>query len=108
MGERMNNKFGVPCSKLKEHIKDVDVFCTSEEQAMALAAGCWLATGKKATVYMQNSGLARCIDIITSLFMPYNIPYPNMLLSIRHSPFRIRGISLFIRSYDGGRNLFGG
>lgn len=52
---------------------------------MAIAAGCILA-GKKPTVYMQNSGFARCLDIITSLYIPYKIPYPKLLLSIRHKP----------------------
>jgi phosphonopyruvate decarboxylase len=79
-------KFGIPCSKLKDKIKDVDVYCTSEEQAMALAAGAWLAE-EKPIVYMQNSGLGRCIDIITSLYRPYGIPLPKLILSLRHSPY---------------------
>lgn len=81
----MKNLFGVPCSRLKEKIKDVEVNCTCEEEAMALAAGAWLA-GKEATVYMQNSGLCRCLDIILSLYKPYNIPLPKLILSIRHLP----------------------
>ena len=81
----MKNKFGVPCSLLKENIRDADVPCTSEAEAMALAAGAWFA-GKKPQVYMQNSGLGHIIDIVTSLYMPYEIPLPDMLLSIRHSP----------------------
>ena len=82
----MKNKFGVPCSKIKDKIKDVDIICTSEEQALAMAAGCHLA-GKKAEVYMQNSGLCRCIDVALSLFKPYEIPLPKLLLSIRHKPY---------------------
>ena len=31
----MKNKFGVPCSLLKENIRDADVPCTSEVEAMA-------------------------------------------------------------------------
>jgi len=81
----MKLKFGVPCSGIKDKIKDVDINCTSEEQAMGIAAGCILA-GKDPIVYMQNSGFARCIDIITSLYIPYEIPYPKMLLSLRHQP----------------------
>lgn len=81
----MRNLFGVPCSGLKEKIKDVEVNCTSEEEAMALAAGAWLA-GKEATVYMQNSGLCRCLDVILSLYKPYNIPLPKLILSVRHQP----------------------
>jgi len=83
----LKNKFGVPCSKIKDKIEDVDVHCSSEEQAMALACGSYLITGKRASVYMQNSGFARCIDIITSLYRPYGIPYPETLISIRHKPY---------------------
>lgn len=81
----MNLKFGVPCSQLKDKIKDVDVYCTSEAQAMGLAAGCILC-GKETTVYLQNSGLGHCVDIITSLYKPYDLPFPNTILSIRHAP----------------------
>ena len=79
-------KFGVPCSKIKERIRDADIPCTSESEAMALAAGCWLA-GKKPEVYMQNSGLGNIVDIVTSLYKPYGIPLPKMLLSERKSPY---------------------
>jgi len=82
----MNLKFGVPCSRLKGKIEDVDINCTSEEQAFAIAAGCILA-GKEPVVYCQNSGFARCIDILTSLYMPYDIPYPKLILSIRRKPY---------------------
>lgn len=78
-------KYGVPCSLLKDRIEDVEVNCSSEEEAMALAAGAWF-TGKKALVYMQNSGLCRCLDIILSLYKPYEIPLPDLVLSVRHSP----------------------
>lgn len=81
----MKNIFGVPCSKLKERIKDVEVNCTSEEEAMALAVGTWLA-GKEATVYMQNSGLCRCLDIVLSLYKPYSVPVPKLILSLRRHP----------------------
>lgn len=78
-------KYGVPCSRLKDRIEDVEVNCSSEEEAMALAAGAWFA-GKKAVVYMQNSGLCRCLDIILSLYKPYEIPLPELILSVRHRP----------------------
>jgi len=92
----MKLKFGVPCSHLKDKIKDVEINCTSEEQAMGIAAGCILA-GKKPIVYMQNSGLARCLDIITSLYVPYDILYPKMILSIRHKPFHHSYIGFMTR-----------
>jgi len=82
----MKLKFGIPCSQLKNSIKDVEIQCTSEEQAFAIAAGCILA-GKKPIVYMQNSGFGRCIDILTSLYLPYKIKYPHLILSLRKKPF---------------------
>ena len=81
----MKLKFGLPCSKIKGKIKDVDFICTSEEQAFAIAAGCILS-GKEPEVYMQNSGLARSIDILTSLYLPYEIPFPRLTLSLRRKP----------------------
>ena len=78
-------KYGVPGSLLKDRIEDVKVNCSSEEEAMALAAGAWFA-GKKPLVYMQNSGLGRCLDIILSLYKPYEIPLPDLVLSIRYKP----------------------
>ena len=81
----VKNKFGIPCSQLKDKIIDVEINCTSEEEAMALAAGAWFA-GKTPSVYMQNSGLCRCIDIILSLYKPYTIQLPRMILSFRRKP----------------------
>jgi len=82
----MNLKFGVPCSKIKDKIEDVEINCTSEEQAMGIAAGCILA-GKEPIVYGQNSGLCRMMDIITSLYKPYDIPFPKLILSVRNKPY---------------------
>lgn len=74
IGAKMVNlKFGVPCSRIKDKITDVDVFCPNEEIAFGLACGCILA-GKHPIVYLQNSGLLRCGDIITSLYHAYQIP----------------------------------
>jgi len=87
----MNLKFGVPCSKLKGKIEDVDINCTSEEQAFAIAAGCILA-GKEPVVYCQNSGFGRCLDILTSLYLPYEIPFPHLILSKRVKPYHHRFI----------------
>ena len=76
--------FGVPCSNLKK-IWDVDIPCTDEGQCMALAAGAWLA-GKTPIVQIQNSGLGNTVDIITSLYLPYNIPLPHLDLGFRQLP----------------------
>ena len=91
--EEEKNLFGVPCSGLGNRAEDVEINCTSEEEAMALAVGVWLA-GKEAVVYMQNSGLCRCLDIVMSLYKPYDIPLPKLILSIRHAPLQV------LSSYD--------
>lgn len=102
---KYKNKFGVPCSKIKDRITDANVPCTSEAEAMAMAAGAWFA-GEEPTVYMQNSGLGHIIDIVTSLYKPYGIPLPHMLLSVRHYPshheemFRCTYDILDILEYD--------
>ena len=84
---KLNFIVGVPCSKLKDFIKKIDNYipCVREDEAMALACGAYLV-GKAPIVYMQNSGLGSTIDIITSLYKPYNIPLPKLILSVRHRP----------------------
>ena len=102
----MKLKFGIPCSQLKDKIKDVEIQVTSEIEAMGLAAGCILA-GEKCEVYMQNSGLLAIGDVVCSLYHPYEIPLPKLLLSIRHSPFhhsiagKITRSFLDLINYDG-------
>ncbi len=82
----MNLKIGVPCSRIKDKIKGDEINVACEETAFGIAAGMMLA-GKKCMVYCQNSGFTKCIDIITSLYKPYSIPLPKLLISVRHSPF---------------------
>ena len=86
-------KFGVPGSLIASYIEDASVPCTSEGEAMAMAAGAWLV-GVPATVYMQNSGLGDCIDAITSLYRPYGIPLPSLILGIRSSPEHHRAMGV--------------
>ncbi|MEE2999296.1 MAG: phosphonopyruvate decarboxylase [Pseudomonadota bacterium] len=71
---------GVPCSFLTPFInrviasKQIDyVGATSEGEAIAIAAGAWLA-GRKTVVICQNSGLGNCVNPITSLNYPFRIP----------------------------------
>lgn len=80
---------GVPDSLLKHLCAFLDSHCTpgkhiitaNEGNAVALAAGYHLSTGKIGGVYMQNSGLGNCINPLTSLADAevYSIP---MLLII--------------------------
>jgi sulfopyruvate decarboxylase TPP-binding subunit len=76
---------GVPCSKFKDLIDyEKTIITTTEEEAIGIAVGAKLM-GKNPLVFIQNSGLGRCIDIITSLLQPYNIKI-DLLISIRHKP----------------------
>lgn len=76
---------GVPCSNFSGLIDyDNVIISTTEEEAIGIAVGAKLM-GKNSLVFMQNSGLLRCGDIITSLLKPYDIKI-DLLISIRHKP----------------------
>lgn len=71
---------GVPCSFLNPLINGVlndralrYVGATSEGEAVAIAAGAWLA-GRQAVVMCQNSGLGNAVNPLTSLNAPFSIP----------------------------------
>ena len=69
---------GVPDSLLKDicaYITDNNppqqhIIAANEGNAIALAAGYHLATGKMGLVYLQNSGLGNCVNPLTSLTAP--------------------------------------
>lgn len=76
---------GVPDSQLKPlcnylmntyGISDKHIIAANEGNAVAIAAGYHLATGKIPCVYMQNSGLGNIINPVASLLNPkvYGIP----------------------------------
>lgn len=88
--ERGYNFFtGVPDSLLKNFIYDLEqskeqhIIATHESQALGLAVGAELA-GKKACVYLQNSGLGNLVNPITSLCLPYNVK-PLLVIGHRHT-----------------------
>ena len=71
---------GVPCSFLTPIINRVIadprydyVAAASEGEAVAIAAGAWLA-GRGASVMCQNSGLGNAVNPLTSLNEPFRIP----------------------------------
>ena len=71
---------GVPCSYLTPIINKVIsderyqyVAAASEGEAVAIAAGAWLA-GKNTVFMCQNSGLGNAINPLTSLNHPFRIP----------------------------------
>lgn len=71
---------GVPCSFLTPIINRVIsktdlhyVAAASEGEAVAIAAGAWLA-GRETVVLCQNSGLGNAVNPLTSLNYPFKIP----------------------------------
>ena len=71
---------GVPCSFLTPLINRVAsdallhyVAAASEGEAVAIAAGAWLA-GRQTAVLCQNSGLGNAVNPLTSLNTPFRIP----------------------------------
>ncbi len=71
---------GVPCSYLTPLINGVAssralsyVGAASEGEAVAIAAGAWLA-GQDTVVMCQNSGLGNAVNPLTSLNHPFRIP----------------------------------
>ena len=71
---------GVPCSYLTPLLNQVisDESChyvaaASEGEAVAIAAGAWLA-GRKTVFMCQNSGLGNAVNPLTSLNFPFRIP----------------------------------
>ena len=80
---------GVPDSALKKFQNDVinsglpHIIATHESQAVAIAFGATL-TGKRACVYLQNSGLGNIINPLTSLCIPFGIE-PLLVIGHRHT-----------------------
>src|SRR5919107_4568260 len=71
---------GVPCSFLTPLINGAlsapgltYVGAASEGEAVAIAAGAWLA-GRQTVVMCQNSGLGNAVNPLTSLNWPFRIP----------------------------------
>lgn len=63
---------GVPDSTMKEWLavlegKENHIVATSEGEALAIASGYYLASGKPGCVYMQNAGLGNAVNPLTSL-----------------------------------------
>ena len=79
---------GVPDSLLKDFCACIEdhtdpgnhIIAANEGNAVALAAGHYLATGRPALVYMQNSGQGNAINPLTSLVDPRVYSIPMLLL----------------------------
>ena len=69
------------CAYITDNAKAEDNIITANEgNAIALAAGHYLATGKPGMVYMQNSGLGNAVNPLASLADPDVYSIPMLLL----------------------------
>ena len=69
------------CAYVADHAENgADLIAANEGAAVALAAGHYLATGRSALVYMQNSGLGNAVNPLTSLADPEVYSIPMLLL----------------------------
>ena len=66
------------CAVLSE--SDIHLPAPNEGSAVALAAGHYLATGRPAVVYMQNSGLGNAVNPLVSLADPEVYAIPMLLI----------------------------
>lgn len=65
------------CAWMKDNLDtDANVIAANEGGAMALAAGHYLASGRPACIYMQNSGIGNAVNPLLSLLDAdvYGIP----------------------------------
>jgi phosphonopyruvate decarboxylase len=71
---------GVPCSYLEAPIACLErsvlgyLAATREDEALSIAAGAWMGGRRLPVVFMQNSGLGNCLNVIASLHQSYEIP----------------------------------
>ena len=75
---------GVPFTNMDKEVPATALIATREDEAIGIAVGAWFA-GKTPLVFMQNSGIGKSLDIITSLLKPYGIEI-DLLISNRKKP----------------------
>ncbi len=68
------------CNYLLDHCPDGNVIAANEGNAIAIAAGYYIATGKIPLVYMQNSGLGNAVNPLASLVDRHVYDVPMLLL----------------------------
>lgn len=65
---------GIPDKVLTKWINGRDYIKPADEgEGVAIGAGYWYATGKRATVFMSADGFANALNPITNLVIPYGI-----------------------------------
>lgn len=78
---------GVPDKKLAEWLKDkVYITATDEGEAVGYGAGYYLATGKRATVFMSADGFCNALNALTSYVIPEGIKMRLVISLGRQEP----------------------
>jgi len=97
---------GIPDKKLKAWINDREyVVCSDEGEAVAIGAGHWLATGKRAEVFMSADGLCNALNFLTSWVIPEEIQMNLIISTGRQEPSHkvmtdILSMLLYLLPYD--------
>lgn len=60
--------------------------CSDEAEAIAMGAGYYLATGKRANVFMSGDGFCNALNFITSWIMPEGIEMNITISTGRQEP----------------------
>lgn len=78
---------GVPDKILDKHIKSQKYIVASDEgEAVGIAAGYYLATGKRATAFMSADGFCNALNPITSYIIPEKIEMNFLISTGRQEP----------------------
>jgi len=78
---------GVPDKLLSEYLKDkVYLTATDEGEAVGYGAGYYLATGKRANVFMSADGFCNALNALTSYVIPEGIEMNLIISTGRQEP----------------------
>ncbi len=68
------------CSYISDNVDNNHIIAANEGNALAIASGYYLSSGKPALVYMQNSGLGNIVNPLLSLNDKKVYGIPSLLL----------------------------
>jgi sulfopyruvate decarboxylase TPP-binding subunit len=95
---------GVPFSGIQENL---EIICTREDEAIAIAFGINISGGNS-KVLMQNSGYGHCIDVFTSLVIPYCVDVDIEITTRRepehHLPMSLIDKDIYYLIYEANRS----
>lgn len=83
----MRTLIGIPDKLLVEWLGDKDYIKPSDEgEAIGIAAGIYIATGERATVFMSADGFCNALNPITSWVIPKKIKMNIVISTGRQEP----------------------